>query len=230
VTKKGAEIMKKVILIIASLLISSSWVLGAAKEFDIHGKTIISKNPPFSFTLPSELQWAHASSSEHPAENSLTRAAIFIREKKKQVEEMLIIQIAERTNPQAGPMMVPPLKPYDERRIFIKGKIKKGDVEVEYLNQLMTWNPDAPGLQPLVKKGLTVPAHWALQCQFLFQPQLDQAILIRYSRDIDSFGLKVSHGGKSWDKESIAANEKKVFEAFQKMASETVNSLRFQTP
>ncbi len=222
--------MKKVTLIIAFLLISSSWVLSAAKEFDIHGKTLISKNPPFSFTLPSELQWAHAFSSEHPAENSLTRAAFLIREKKKQVEEMLIIQIAEKTNPQAGPMMVPPLKPYDEKRIYIKGKIKKGDVEVEYLNQLMTWNPDAPSLQPLVKKGLTIPAHWALQYQFLFQPQLDQAVFIRYSKDVDSFGLKVSQGGKNWNKESISGNEKKVFEAFQKMASEMVDSLRFQTP
>jgi hypothetical protein len=222
--------MKKVTLIIAFLLISSSWVLGAAKEFDIHGKTLISKNPPFSFTLPSELQWAHAFSSEHPAENSLTRAVFLIREMKKQVEEMLIIQIAEKTNPQAGPMMVPPLKPYDEKRIYIKGKIKKGDAEVEYLNQLMTWNPDAPSLQSLVKKGLTIPAHWALQCQFLFQPQLDQAVFIRYSKDVDSFGLKVSNGGKNWNKELIAGNEKKVFEAFQKMALEMVDSLRFQTP
>ncbi len=222
--------MKKVTFIIAFILISSSWVLGAAKEFDIHGKTLISKNPPFSFTLPSELQWVHAFSSEHPAENSLTRASFFIREMKKQIEEMLIIQIAEKTNPQAGPMMVPPLKPYDEKRMYIKGKIKKGDVEVEYLNQLMTWNPEAPSLQPLVKKGLTLPAHWALQCQFMFQPQLDQAVFIRYSREVDSFGIKVSQGGKRWDKESIAGNEKKVFEAFRKMASEMVDSLRFQTP
>ena len=80
--------MKKVTLIIAFLLISSSWVLGAAKEFDIRGKTLISKKPPFSFTLPAELQWVHSFSSEHPAENSLTRAAFLIREKKKQVEEM----------------------------------------------------------------------------------------------------------------------------------------------
>ena len=222
--------MKKVTLIIAFLLISSSWVLGAAKELDIHGKTLISKKPPFSFTLPAELQWAHSFSSEHPTENSLTRAAFLIREKKKQVEEMLIIQIAEKTNPQAGPMMVPPLKPYDEKGMHIRGKMKKGEVEVEYLTQLMAWNPNAPSLQPLVKKGLTIPDHWALQYQFLFQPQSDQAVFIRYSRDIDSFGLKVSNVGKNWNKESITGNEKKVFDAFQKAASEMVDSLRFQAP
>jgi len=222
--------MKKVTLIIAFLLVSSSWVLGAAKEFDIRGKTLISKKPPFSFTLPAELQWVHSFSSEHPAENSLTRAAFLIREKKKQVEEMLIIQIAEKTNPQAGPMMVPPLKPYDEKGMHIRGKLKKGEVEVEYLTQLMAWNPNAPSLQPLVKKGLTIPGHWALQYQFLFQPQSDQAVFIRYSRDINSFGLKVSNGGKNWNKESITGNEKKVFEAFQKAASEMVDSLRFQAP
>jgi hypothetical protein len=222
--------MKKVTLTIAFLLISSSWVLGAAKEFDIHGKKLISKNPPFSFTLPAELQWVHSFSSDHPAENSLTRASFFIREMKKQVEEMLIIQIAEKTNPQAGPMMVPPLKLYDEKGVHIRGKLKKGEVEVEYLTQVMAWNPNAPSLQSLVKKGLTIPDHWALQYQFLFQPQSDQAVFIRYSRDVNSFGLNVSNGGKSWNRELISGNEKKVFETFQKVASEMVDSLRFQTP
>ena len=56
----------------------------------------------------------------------LTRTAIFIREKAKQIEEMLIVQIADKTNPQAGPMVVPPLKPYNEKRMYVKGKIKKG--------------------------------------------------------------------------------------------------------
>jgi hypothetical protein len=222
--------MKRITLIIVFFVISSSCALGAAKEFDIYGKTLISKNPPFSFTLPSELLWVHAFSSEHPAENSLTRAAFFIREKKKTVEELLIVQIAEKINPQAGPMMVPPLKPYDENGVYIRGKVKKGDVEVEYLTQLMAWNPDAPSLQPLVRKGLTVPAHRALQCQFLFQPQLDLAVFIRYSRDVDSFGIKVSDGGKNWNKASIAGNEKKVLEAFRKMVLEMVDSLRFQIP
>ena len=31
---------------------------------------------------------------------------------------MLIVQIADKTNPQAGPMTVPPLKPYTEKRVY----------------------------------------------------------------------------------------------------------------
>jgi hypothetical protein len=222
--------MKRVAIVIALLFIGSSSVLAAAKDVEIQGKRLVSNQPSFSFTLPSELQWVYGSTTEHPSESSLTRAVFFIREKMKQVEEMLIIQFAQRTNPQAGPMMVPPLKPYDEKRVYAKGKMKKGDVEVEYLTQSMAWNPDAPSLQPLVKKGVMIPSHWALQYQFLFQPQLEQAILVRYSKDVGSFGLKVSNEEKNWDKAAITGNEKKVFEAFQKMASEMVDSLRYHSP
>ena len=50
------------------------------------------------------------------------------------------------------------------------------------------------------------------------------------SKDIHSFGLKVSNEGKDWDKESISGNEKKIYEIFQKRASEMVDSLRLQNP
>ena len=66
---------------------------------------------------------------------------------------MLIVQIADKTNPQAGPMEVPPLKPYAEKRMYLKGKVRRGEVEVEYLIQLMAWNPDAPPSSPSSEKG-----------------------------------------------------------------------------
>jgi hypothetical protein len=127
-------------------------------------------------------------------------------------------------------MVVPPLKPFHEKRMYMKGKIKKGEVEVEVLTQLMAWNPDAPTLQPIIRKGMLISSQWALQCQFLFQPQAEHAVFIRYSRDVHSFGLQVSSEGRSWDKESISGNEKKIYETFQKTASEMIDSLRLQNP
>lgn len=222
--------MKKIYIIVALVFVGSSWALGAGKDVDIEGKRLVSKRPPFSFNLPSDLQWIDASSTEHPSENSLTRTAIFIREKTKQIEEILIVQIADRTNPQAGPMVVPLLKPLNEKRTYMTGGIKKGKVEVEYLTQLMAWNPDAPTLQPIIKKGLLITSQWALQCQFLFQPQVEHAVFTRYSRSVRSFGLQVSSEGRNWDKESISGNEKKIYEIFQKTASEMIDSLRLQNP
>ncbi len=222
--------MKKVTVILALLFIGTASVLGAGQDVEIQGKRLVSNKPPFSFNLSSELKGVYASTTEHPSESSLTRAAFFVREKNKQVEEMLIVQIAERTQAQAGPMAVPPLKPYDEKKVYSSGTVKKGSIEVEYLTQPMVWNPNSPSLEPLVKKGLKIPSRWALQCQFLFQPQLENAVLVRFSRDADSFGLKVSNEGKSWDKTVIAGNEKKVLEIFQKIASEMMDSLRFQSP
>jgi hypothetical protein len=127
-------------------------------------------------------------------------------------------------------MDMPPLKPFNEKRMYMMDKIKKGEVEVEFLIQLMAWNPDAPTLQPIIKKGMLISSQWALQCQFLFQPQLEDAVFLRYSRDIHSFGLQVSNEGKNWDKESISGNEMKVYEAFRKTASEMIDSLRIQSP
>jgi len=222
--------MKKISIVIALVFVGSSWALGAGKDIDIQGKRLISQRPPFSFNLPSELQWIYASSAEHPSENSRTRTAFFIRENRNRIEEMLIIQIADKTNPQAGPIVVPPLKPFNEKRMYTKGKIKKGKAEVEYLTQLMAWNPEAPSLQPIIKKGLLLSSQWALQCQFLLQPQAEHAVFIRYSKDVQSFGPQVSGEGRNWDKESISGNEKKICEAFQKMATDMIDSLRLQNP
>ena len=96
----------------------------------------------------------HSFSHENPEESSVTRVYFLVKTKGKQIEEMLILQIADKTNPQAGPMSVTPLKPYIEKRSYLKGKMKKGEIGVDYLIQLMAWNPDAPSLQPIVKKGI----------------------------------------------------------------------------
>ena len=222
------RIMKRIACLVFFILVTASSVSGAGKDLEVRGKTLISRMPPFVVTLPSDLQWTHSSSSEHPAENSRTRTDFFIRDQKKQIEELMIVQIATKTNPQAGPMVVPPLKPFSEKRMYSKGRIKRGDVEVEYLIQLMAWNPDAPSLQPVLKKGWTLPARWAVQAQILFQSDLEQAVFLRYSRDTRSFGLKVSTEGGPWDKGSISGNEKKVYEAFQKTVSGMIESFRFQ--
>ncbi len=222
--------MKKIALIFLFVLLTASLLFGAGRDLEVRGRTLASKSPPFLITLPSDLQPVHSESVEHPAENSRTRALFLVREAGKQVEEMLVVQIAEKTNPQAGPMVVPPLKPYSEKKMYQKGKVKKGESEVDFLIQLLAWNPDASSLQPVVRKGLKIPSHWALQAQVLFQPQAESAVLFRYSRDIRSFGMKVSDEGKAWDKDSISGNEKKVLESFQRTASSMIESLRLQNP
>jgi hypothetical protein len=169
-------------------------------------------------------------SNENPAENSLTRAYFLVRVKGKQVEEMLILQIADKTNPQAGPITVQPLKPYIEKRMYSKNKVKKERLEIDYIIQLMAWNPDALSLQPIVKKGILIPSHWALQGQFLFTYQGEHAVLVRYSRDIHSFGFKISEEGKDWERGSISGNEMKTREAFQKIFIEMINSIGIKNP
>ena len=143
---------------------------------------------------------------------------------------MFIIQISDRTNPAAGPIAVEPLKPYTEKRMYMKDKIKKGDLVIDYLIQLMAWNPDASSLQPLVKKGIIIPSQWALQGQFLFVYQGEHAVFIRYSKDISAFGLKISEEGKGWERGSISGNEKKVYKDFQKTFIEMMNSIQIKKP
>jgi len=200
----------------------------ARKDLEIQGKKLVSLKPAFTVVLPSEFNLIHSFLYENPGESSLTRVYFFIKSKEKQVEEMLILQIEDRTNPQAGPMTAPPLKPYTERRLYSKGKVKKGEIEVDYLTQFMAWNPEAPSLQPIVQKGFVIPAHWALQGQFLFQYQGENAVLFRYSRAIDSFGTKVSDKGDAWEKGLISGNEKKVYETFQKSFVEMIDSIQIK--
>ncbi len=109
--------------------------------------------------------------------------------------------------------------------MYLKDKIKKGELVVDFMIQLMRWNPDAPSLQPIVKKDIVIPSHWALQGQCLFVYQGEHAVFIRYSKDVHSFGLKISEEGKDWERESISGNEKKVYEAFQKTFMEMINSI-----
>jgi hypothetical protein len=223
---KGKIIFKKIIISFLSWVILT-WAIAVAvpKDLEIKGKQLVSQTPPFSFTLPSELGMIHSFSHENPGMNSLTRVYFLVKEKNKQIEEMLILQIADKTNPQAGPMTAPPLRPYNEKRLYSKGKAKERELEVAYQIQLMAWNPDAQSLQPIVKKGFVIPSHWALQGQFLFLYQGDHAVFFRYSKDINSFGLKTSEDGKDWERESISGNEKKVYEAFQKTFMEIIHSI-----
>lgn len=221
---------KNIIALICFLLLVGTTAKAAQKDLEIQGKKLSSQKPPFTLTLPAEFNLVHSFSQENPGESSLTRVYFLVKTKGKQVEEMLILQVADKTNPQAGPMTVPPLKPYTEKRLYSKGKVKKRGLEVDYLIQLMAWNPDAPSLQPIVKKGLIIPSRWALQGQFLFLYQGEHAVFFRYSKDINSFGIKVSEKGDDWGKGSISGNEKKVYETFQKSFMEMMGSIQIKSP
>jgi len=223
--------MKKFFLALLGLILIP-WVIADAvqKDVEVQGKKLVSLKPSFTLTLPSELNLVHSFSQENPGESSLTRVYFFVKSKEKKVEEMLILQVADRTNPQAGPMAAPPLKPYTEKRLYSKGKVKKGEAEVDYLTQCMAWNPDAPSLDPVVKKGFVIPTRWALQGQFLFHYQGENAVLCRYSRTVDSFGAKVSDKGDAWEKATISGNEKRVYETFQKAFMEMIDSIQIKNP
>ncbi len=220
------ETMKKTISILGLLFIGWAASFASAKDLEIQGTRLISEKPPFTMSLPSELQLMHSSSGQNPNESSATRVYFLIKEKKKQVEEMFILQIADRTNPQAGPISAPPLLPYTGKRMYLKDKVKKGELTVDYMIQLMAWNPEASSLQPIAKKGIVIPSQWALQGQLLFNFQGEHAVLVRYSKAVDSFGLKVSEDGKNWEKESMAGNEKQAYEMFRKSFMETIDSIR----
>ena len=223
--------MRKIFFAFLSLvLFIGPEVSSAQKDLKVEGKRLISQRPPFTVVLPSELKWVHSYFFENPKENSLTRVYLYIKEKDRKLEELLIIQIADKTNPQALPMTTPSLKPYTESRMYSRDRLKKGDLEIEYLTQLMAWNPDAPSLQSIVKKGITIPSHWALQGQFLFNYLGEHAVFFRYSRDVNSFGMKISETGKSWEKNHISKNEKKVLETFQKNFMEMLNSIQIKNP
>ncbi len=200
----------------------------ATKDVEIKEKQLISQKPPFTLTLPSEFRLIHSFSQEFPEENSLTRAYFFIKERNKQIEDMFILQIADRTNPQAEPIRTPPLKPYTEKRMYLKERKKKGYLESEVLIQLLAWNPRASSLQPIVKKGFILPSHWALQGQFLFNYLGEHAVFVRYTKDVNTFGLKVSKTGEVWNSGSISGNEKKVYEIFRRHFLEMVDSIQIK--
>jgi len=221
--------MKRFLPVLLAVILILCVIVGAAqKDLEVQGKKLISLKPGFTLTLPSEFNLIHSFLHENPGESSLTRVYFLVKTRGKQMEEMFILQIADKTNPQAEPMTAPPLKAYTEKRLYSKGKVKKGQIEVEYLTQLMAWNPDAPSLQPITKKGLVIPAQWALQGQILFVYHGENAVLCRYSRTIHSFGTKVSDKGEAWEKGTISGNEKKVNEIFQKAFMEMIESIQIK--
>jgi hypothetical protein len=221
--------MRKIFFALLGLLLIT-WAPAHAtqKVLDVQGKKLISQSPPFTLALPSEFSLVHSFSQENPEDSSRTRVYFLVKAKEKQVEEMLILQIADKTNPQAGPITSPPLKPYTEKRLYSKGKVKRGELEVSHLIQLMAWNPDAPSLQPIMKKGLVIPSRWALQGQFLFLYQGEHAVFFRYSKDINSSGIKVSEKGDDWEKGRISGNEKRVYETFQKSFMGMMDSIQLR--
>jgi len=229
--KRKEKTMKKIVFVLFYLIIATGAVVNAAqKDLEVKGKKLTSQKPPFTLTLPSDFNLIHSFSQENPGESSLTRAYFFIKTKGKQVEEMLILQVADKTNPQAGPMTAAPLKPYTEKRLYSKGKVKRGELEMDTLIQLMAWNPDASSLQPIVKKGFVIPSSWALQGQFLFLYLGEHAVFFRYSKSVNSFGMKVSEKGEDWEKGRISENEKKVYETFQKSFKEMIDSIQIKSP
>lgn len=196
-----------------------------AKDLEIKGGWLISSNPPFMMKLPSEFRFIHSFSHENPKESSRTRVFFYIKERGKKLEEMFILQIADKTNPQASPITTPPLKPYTEKRRYSQGKVKKGDLEVEYLIQLMAWNPEASSLRPIIERGISIPHQWALQGQFQFIYLGEHAVLTRYSKEIQTFGLKVSTEGKDWERERLSGNEKRIYELFNKSFMDMIMSI-----
>jgi hypothetical protein len=189
---------------------------------------LISQKPPFRLPLASEFRLVD--SFENPGENSNTRAYIYIKEKDRQVEEMFILQIADRTNPQAGPITAPPLRPYGEQNMYLKDKIRRGEVEGDYLIQIMAWNPKASSLRAIVEKGFIIPSHLALQGQFQFIYQKEHAVSIRYSKDVNSFGFKVSEDREKWVKNSISGSEKQTYEIFKESFLKMINSVHLRNP
>jgi hypothetical protein len=223
--------MRKIFFVLLGLVLITWNTAGAAqKDLEIQGKKLTSQKPPFTLTLPSDFNLIHSFSQENPGESSLTRAYFFVKTKGNQIEEMLILQIADKMNPQAGPMTAVPLKPYTEKRLFSKGKVKKGELEVDYLLQLMAWNPDASSLQPIIKKGFVIPSHWALQGQSLFLFQGAHAVFFRYSKDVQTFGVKVSEKGEDWEKGKISENQNKVFDTFRKTFMAMIDSIQIKNP
>ncbi len=207
-----------------------SSAMAAEKELEIQGKRLISRMPPFTLNMPAELRLAHSSMAEYPKENSRTRTYFFVSEKSEQVEQMVIVQVADRTNPEAELISAPPLKPDTEKGLYAKGKLTREKVGVDYLIQLIAWIPDHPSLQPIVKKGFRIPSHLAIQGQFMFIYGGENAVFLRYSKDVGSFGMKVSGKGANWNRELISGNEKKVQEVFQKDFMKMIDSLTFKTP
>ncbi len=226
----NGPVMKKIIAWLVLLILTACSRATPEKILEIQGKNLFSSKPPFTLVSPSPFEFIHFSSVDYPDQNSLTRTYLWITKKENQAEEIFVVQIADRTNPQAEPITAPPLKPETEKRAYLMGQDRKGNLEVNYMIQLIVWNPDSSVLKPIKNKGLNIPSHWAFQGQILFVYQGEDAVFIRYLKDVNAFGLKVSEKGKDWEKGSISGNEKKVYEAFQKSFVEMMDSIQIKNP
>jgi len=223
--------MRKILIVLTIYALTLCHVAVAVeKRVEVKGKRLVSEDPDFTLNTPTEFRLVHSSSAEYPESSSLTRVYLLVKEKNKQVEELFTVEIAERTNPQAEPIAVPPLKPLAEERMYSKGSVRKEERAIDYLVQGMDWNPAAPLLQPIIKAGIRIPAHWVLHGQFLFVYDVDRAVLIRYSKDVNSFGLKVSDKPEKWRKVSMAGDEKGAVEIFQKMFMGMIDSITLKKP
>jgi hypothetical protein len=222
--------VKKYIIALASVLLVFCTRETPEKNLKVQGQNLVSNVPAFTIALPSPFQLVDSSSTDYPEKSSMTRVYLLVNEKKKEVEQLLIVQIADKTDPQAEPMSVPRLTSDTDMKLYLKNRVIKEKTEIEYLIQLISWNPQSPSLQPIIKREIGIPVHWALQGQILFSYGGEHAVFIKYSRDVNSFGMKVSEKGESWDKESISGNETKVYEAFQKDFTGMIDSLTFKKP
>ncbi len=223
------DLMKRILrIILFGMILGVSISYALPKDLEIKGRQLVSKKPPFTLTLPSDFSLFYSYSHKNPEENSLTRVYFLLVPKGRYIDELLILQMADKTNPQAGPMSAPPLQPYTEKRLYSKGRVKQGRLDVDYLIQLMAWDPNAPSLEPLRKRGMMIPSHWALQGQFLFLYLGEHAVYFRYSKDIHNFGVEVSGEVKDWEKGRISGNEKKVYDFFQKRFMEMIQSIQIQ--
>lgn len=218
--------MKRLIVLWTLFSLTGLWIgSAAAKDLEVLGKRLVSQRPPFEMNLPAGFRLIHSFVQDNPKESSQTRVFLLVKARDKEAEEMLVLQISDRTNPQAGPITAPPLKPYTEKRMYLMEKVKRQEVPADLMVQLMAWNPDAPSLEPVIKKGIAIPSRWALQGQCLFVLPPDHAVLFRYSKDARSLGVKVSEEGDAWNRDTLTGNEKKACEAFKKMFMEMVESI-----
>ncbi len=209
------ETIRKIGVLLASLVFLSCCGRGSPeKALEFKGKEVISASPPFSISLPVEARLIESSSLEFPEHSSMTRTYLADHEAGGRVEHLFIVQIADKTDPQAEPMAVPPLRPDVPGGALESGTIKKNNTELQYLIQLITWNPDSPSLQAFRKKGPDIPAHPALQGQILFGYEGRHAVLLKYSRDVHSFGTGVSSDPAHWERQSMSGDEKEVYDAF----------------
>ena len=66
--------------------------------------------------------------------------------------------------------------------------------------------------------------------KFLFAYEGEHAVLIKYSKEVQSFGVKVSEKEDDWKKDSLSGNEKRAYESFQKVFLGMVDSITFKQP